>query len=400
MPPTLLRLPSTLLRAALHGAIDLEETAAGIRPRRLGAAARRRAADDGVIRAADDTSGVTIRLVTAASRLDLEATVALGAERGRQPRFAATFLAEVAGEIVDRVDVLQGAIRRIRSNGSMEETPGERTVLSLTLGGDESIPRTVVIHLPHTAATLLHGVWTSAPATIAPPQAGPRWLHHGSSISHGHEADGPLAPWAQRVARRLGFNLTDLALAGNAMLDPFVADTIAASPADLISLKVGINIVGGDAMRTRTLIPALHGFLDRIRAEHPTTPLLVITPISCPIHETVPGPTRARPDGGHSGTPQPDNPSALTLEMARNAIESVVAARATDTQLFLLDGRELLGPADIARLVDDVHPDDAGHALMADRFARLAALPLSPVGRALASAGARDALLTAGRIPR
>lgn len=40
----------------------------------------------------------------------------------------------------------------------------------------------------------------------------------------------------------------------------------------------------------RAFAPAVHGFLDMIREGHPSTPLLVLSPILCPIHEDTPGP--------------------------------------------------------------------------------------------------------------
>lgn len=43
-------------------------------------------------------------------------------------------------------------------------------------------------------------------------------------------------------------------------------------------------------MRLRAFGPAVHGFLDTLREGHPTTPLLVISPIYCPLHENTPGP--------------------------------------------------------------------------------------------------------------
>jgi hypothetical protein len=57
-----------------------------------------------------------------------------------------------------------------------------------------------------------------------------------------------------------------------------------------------INIAGGDVVRRRALAPAVHGFLDTVRDGHPTTPLLVVGPIMCPIHENTPGP--GAPDFG------------------------------------------------------------------------------------------------------
>ena len=49
-------------------------------------------------------------------------------------------------------------------------------------------------------------------------------------------------------------------------------------------------------MRLRAFGPAVHGFLDTIRDGHPDVPLLVVSPILCPIHEDTPGPGAFDPD--------------------------------------------------------------------------------------------------------
>ena len=85
--------------------------------------------------------------------------------------------------------------------------------------------------------------------------------------------------------------LINLGLGGSALLDPFTARALRDTPADLISVKIGINLVNTDLMRLRAFTPAVHGFLDTIREGHPTTPLLVVSPILCPIHEDTPGPS-------------------------------------------------------------------------------------------------------------
>ncbi len=107
--------------------------------------------------------------------------------------------------------------------------------------------------------------------------------------------------WPVIAARRLGLDLTSLGLGGNAHLDQFVARMIRDAPADLISIKIGINIVNGDTLKRRTFVPALHGFLDTIREGKPTTPILVISPILCPMHEDAARPARLRP-GARPGT--------------------------------------------------------------------------------------------------
>ena len=89
--------------------------------------------------------------------------------------------------------------------------------------------------------------------------------------------------------------LTNLAFSGSAMLDPFTARTMRDQPADLISLKVGINLVNGDAMRMRAFRPAVDGFLDTIREGHPSTPIVVVSPICCEPVERAAGPTMQDP---------------------------------------------------------------------------------------------------------
>ena len=116
------------------------------------------------------------------------------------------------------------------------------------------------------------------------------WLHHGSSISHGSDAASPSATWPALAAAHGGVELINLGLGGSALLDPFTARTLRDTAADLISVKIGINLVNPDLMRLRAFMPAVHGFLDTIRDGHPTTPLLVVSPIYCPIHEDTPGP--------------------------------------------------------------------------------------------------------------
>ena len=47
------------------------------------------------------------------------------------------------------------------------------------------------------------------------------------------------------------------------------------TPADMINVKIGINIVNADVMRLRAFGPAVHGFLDTVRDGHPGVPMLV-----------------------------------------------------------------------------------------------------------------------------
>jgi lysophospholipase L1-like esterase len=177
--------------------------------------------------------------------------------------------------------------------------------------------------------------------------------------------------------------LINLGFGGSALLDPFTARAMRDTPADLISLKIGINLVNADLMRLRAFTPAVHGFLDTIRDGHPTAPLLVVSPILCPIHEDTPGPSA--PDftalkTGQlrfraTGDPADQANGKLTLTVIRDELARIVQQRAAeDPNLHYLDGRDLYGQDDAAELPlpDQLHPDAATHRRMGERFAELA----------------------------
>lgn len=206
------------------------------------------------------------------------------------------------------------------------------------------------------------------------------WLHHGSSISHGSNATHPTGIWPALAASRGGVELVNMGFGGSALLDPFTARAMRDTPADLISLKIGINVVNGDVMRLRAFGPAVHGFLDTIREGHPATPLLVVSPILCPVQEDTPGPLMPDFDGGTlrfkaTGDPAERAAGRLTLTIIRDELARIVEQRAADDpELYYLDGRDLYGEKDYAELPlpDEIHPDPAAHRRIGENFGRLA----------------------------
>ena len=61
----------------------------------------------------------------------------------------------------------------------------------------------------------------------APDEVGrARWVHHGSSISHGSNAAGPTTTWPAIAAFAGRVDLVNLGFAGSGLLDPFVARVI------------------------------------------------------------------------------------------------------------------------------------------------------------------------------
>lgn len=379
-----------VLESAFVGALAVESAADGIRPLRLHADLRRRS-PEGLALMTEFTSGVRLRLVTAADRMRVDAVF----ERYVMAHLdhavsRAELLAEVDGVVVDRATADPTSLVFERKGAPLERGPEVVSTLEFDLGSTNG-EREVVLWLPTDAGVRLRSVAATAEVRAAPTDTRPRWVHHGSSISHGGDAADARHSWPAQAGRALGLAWTNLGVGGNAMIDPPMARAIARTPADLVTLKFGINIVTGDAMRGRVFVPALHGFLDSVRDAHPDVPIVLMTAIACPAFEDLPGPRRLDADGQLTGSVRTgdDRRDALSLADTRARIAEVAAARDDDPALFLMDGRELLGPADVGHLYDRLHPDPAGYDLMAARFVVAAGDSTHPLGRAVALARGR-----------
>jgi hypothetical protein len=365
----------------IRGAVRIERTARGLLPRRATEEAFRRIPDDFMRASVGQSAGIRLAFRTAATRLELRVSGMKMTELPDTPMPEGWYDVTRDGEIVASAASMVGP----RFVFSFERpdafrVDGPDDVLAFDLpGGDAEYE----LWLPYTDEVELLGL--SADALVLPATASdrPRWLHHGSSISHGYIASRTTNTWPVIAARGLGFDLTSVAYSGNALLDQLTARTIRDTPADLISLKLGINVVNGDHMRRRVFRSAVHGFLDTIRDGHPATPILVISPIHCPPVERVPGPTYAVPDRTplwveSRGRAEELAEGKLSLEVIRDELRAIVDLRREwDAALGYLDGSELYGAEDNARmpLPDNLHPADDVNALLAERFTNLAKWP-------------------------
>lgn len=179
----------------------------------------------------------------------------------------------------------------------------------------------------------------------------PRWLHYGSSISHSTSAR-PTRSWTVQVARDLGLNLRNFGFGGNCQSEPMVGRLLRDLPADYITLKLGINSVGG-ALSERTFAPNVIGLIRIIREKHPKIPLGIISPIYSPPRETV--------KGG----------SGLSLEDMRDILEGIVKVckKYGDNNIYYTCGLDVFGEDDIEFLPDELHPDgEGGQDVMAKNF--------------------------------
>ncbi|MGW1199236.1 GDSL-type esterase/lipase family protein [Streptomyces sp. NPDC002536] len=362
----------------LRGALDVERTEHGIVPHRLPAWVREQYPDPYLCRVEAQACGVRLVFRTRATAIDLDVLPTKTVFKGAPPPPEGLYDLRIDGRPAGGVSVSGGNVRTIDLVTRSESVhPGPPVTVRFSgLSPDE---KDVEIWLPQTETVELIALRTDAPVEAAPDHGRRVWLHHGSSISQGSTAGSPTTTWPALAAGLGGVEPVNLGLGGNALLDPFTARVLRDTPADLISVKLGINVVNADLMRLRAFTPAVHGFLDTVREGHPTTPLLVVSPVLCPIQEDTPGPLVPEFDGGKVrfralGDPAERAEGKLTLRVVRDELARVVTQRAADDpNLYYLDGRSLYGEADAAELPlpDALHPDPAGHRRIGERFAAL-----------------------------
>ncbi|MFC4561286.1 GDSL-type esterase/lipase family protein [Nocardiopsis mangrovi] len=363
----------------LRGALDVERTGNGVLPHRLPAWARAQCPDPQLAMAESQPSGVRIVFRTRATAVELDTLPTKRVYAGAPPRPDGVYDLVVDGRPAGRERVPGGTTVTVDiATGTVESRPGSAG--TLRFAGLSGEAKDVEIWLPHNETTELIALRTDAPVEAVPGGDRRVWLHHGSSISHGSDAGGPTATWPALAASLGGVDLVNLGFGGGALLDPFTARVMRDTPADLVSVKIGINLANADLMRLRAFTPAVHGFLDTVRDGHPEVPLLVVSPILCPIHEDTPGPcafdTAALRAGElrfrATGDPGETAAGKLTLTVIRAELSRIVRQRAADDpNLYYLDGLDLYGAADFAELPlpDGLHPDAATHRRIGERFA-------------------------------
>jgi hypothetical protein len=383
MTADLISTPITM--ALVRGVAELEPTDAGLQPHRLPAWARAQCPDPQLAEAESKPSGVRLALRTRATVLELDSLRTVLSYVGLAPRPDGVYDLLIDGVHAGSASVSGGVVIRIDlAAGTSQVQPGAPG--TIRFAGLPERDKDVEIWLPHNEITRLVALRSDAPLEPVPDRGRRVWLHHGSSISHGSNAASGSTIWPALVAVGAGVELINLGMGGSALIDPFTARTMRDTPADLISVKLGINVVNADLMRLRAFGPAVHGFLDTIREGHPDTPLLVVSPIHCPIHEGTPGPAAMDISTGSplfhaTGDPAEVKSGKLTLNVIRAELARIVAQRAaSDPNLHYLDGRKLYGPADFDELPlpDHLHPDAATHRRIGERFAGLVFGPDGP----------------------
>jgi lysophospholipase L1-like esterase len=181
-----------------------------------------------------------------------------------------------------------------------------------------------------------------------------RWVAYGSSITHGFSASRLANPWTQLAATALRKDMLNLGFGGCCHAENAMADYLAERDDwDLCTLELGINLISNpitdDEFRQRCAY-----MMDRVATAHPRAKVVVITPFLNRQHIV----GKRAPKDLHS------------FDDFRDILRDEVFARKHLTNLYLMEGRDVLDRAD-GLSADLCHPSDFGQAVMADNFVRL-----------------------------
>jgi hypothetical protein len=322
-------------------------------------------------------AGCYIALRTTATVVELDARTMSLHSPPTDPR-PAVFDLVVDGKIGESVAITDGDRLVVRSLRPLDVSVELGELARVRFANLPPGAKDLEVWLPHNATVELLELRVDDAATFEAPSPDARltWAHYGSSISHCLEVPRPTDVWPAQVARAANLSLVDLGFGGSCHLDQYAARTIRDLRADVVTLKMGINVSNGDTMRERAFVPAIHGFLDTIRESQPEVPIVVISPIICPPAEDWPGPQARTADDAKFRPVERSEElmvGALTVRRMRELLEAAVAGRRErgDANLHYLSGLELFGEADAHLLPDDLHPSPDGYRMIGERFTLL-----------------------------
>lgn len=274
--------------------------------------------------------GVRLELTGDAAAIEIDYTTATEDLGYRGPGAGTTFAVYATGQ----------------PDGPLDEEPavlGAGTV-RLALGAADARPERWTVYLPEGMRPTINAV-RGIEGDIRPTAAQPRWLCYGDSIAEGWVATSPAGAWPAVLGRQFGLDTVNLGYAGAARGEMVMAEAIAQLRADVISISHGTNCWTRIPHSAEQVGVGLAAFIDLVRTGHPTTPIVVLSPLVRPDAEATP------------------NKLGATLADLRAAIEETARARlAADPNLTLLEGA---GVVSADQLPDGIHPGDDGHRAVA-----------------------------------
>jgi hypothetical protein len=203
--------------------------------------------------------------------------------------------------------------------------------------------REIVIYLPLYKPVKVLGIGVDAEAHLSRAHAyalARPVAFYGTSITQGGCASRSGMSYQAILGRMLNIDFVNLGFSGNGMGEPEMARAVADVDAACYVLDFAQN-----NQTVESLEKVYAPFLETLRSRHPDTPILAITPIYSAREAT----------------------GDVEIQKMRDHIRQVVsrATAAGDRHLQIVEGTDLLGPAQGDGLVDGSHPNDLGFQGMA-----------------------------------
>lgn len=246
------------------------------------------------------------------------------------------------------VDLYVDGVYRGTAIADRESKPG-KTQDHIYFKDQPRVDREITLYLPLYMPVKVLGIGLDPEAQVHPARhfANDKpVVFYGTSITQGGCASRSGMSYQAILGRILDIDFVNLGFSGNGMGEPELANAVASIDASGFVMDFAQNNPTVESL-TKVYAP----FLETLRAKHPETPILVITPIYS-ARESWSG-------------------SDARLEGMRELIRQVAAQRiaAGDRHIEIVEGTDLLGPSRGDGLVDGTHPNDLGFQWMADGLA-------------------------------
>jgi hypothetical protein len=216
----------------------------------------------------------------------------------------------------------------------------ERIKEYLLLENVPPIKKSITIYLPQYQQLKILAIGVDENSEIKPAPAfklKKPVVFYGSSVLQGAGASHPAMAYPAIVARKLNLDHINLGFGGGGRAEPQVVNLLNEIDACCFVLDLGKSYGTQDS-------DVYLEMLKSIRASHPDTPIICITPIFS---------TRELYQKDYIKL------SNHTRQIMRHAANNLI--KAGDKNIHLIEGLDLLGPNDADALYDTVHPSDLGY---------------------------------------
>lgn len=236
--------------------------------------------------------------------------------------------------------------RLVRSAAAVRDGKGAEFVFAEGLGDGE---KDIVIYLPHLQEIVVTAIGLEPGARVVPGRADAvrplPVVYYGSSVCQGSGAQSAAQTYPAIASRELRLDFINLGFGGSGKAEPEVVRWVNSLPGCAYVFDLGKSYGAQDAS-------AFLAMLRAVRRDHPSAPIIVITPITSA--KEVKEPAYAER-------------SVHTRKVMRDPAQELI--RAGDTGITILEGEAMLGFKDHHLLSKDgVHPADEGYRVMAARL--------------------------------